>query len=268
MPLTERQKAILNARRADRKARGLCRDCGGERVGDGITSVRCAPCAAHVRERNRRYLANLPPERKARLNPKERQYRQTVRQRRRDQGLCAYCGKHPAAPERVYCAPCLAEIQVRDHARRQRARDEEWRDGAPKRNLGPDAPRLEGRHLAFTLGLTERARQAFAVLRQRHREKCRAEGQTALTHQNSRIIRDLIRRYRDRKCPPHRFPDHPMQTYLHINLDAATNAILCRHALHFGNNKSSALRAMLINEVNPHPVATTGGRRALHHPEG
>ena len=89
---------------------------------------------------------------------------------------------------------------------------------------------------------------AIQVIRKRYRDAEYKAGREPLTHQNSRLVREIILRYE-----PTRAGVHPRKHCLitdwkiHLSLDGRTRAIVERHAARtFDGNKSATLRAMLI----------------------
>ena len=107
-------------RTAARIAQGLCPRCG-DRPPAPERSV-CRPCAEKCnrasRARDARLRAAGKPRRdsaKARDYERERTCRETAK--RAAGGSCTRCGKHPAAPGRKSCEPCLEKRRRADRAR-------------------------------------------------------------------------------------------------------------------------------------------------------
>lgn len=74
--------------------KGLCTRCGGVRDAEGLT---CSRCIAE----GRRLRRKVP-------KAKTAQYMRTLMQRRRDEGLCAYCGREIDQPVFKMCSWCRA----------------------------------------------------------------------------------------------------------------------------------------------------------------
>ena len=107
-------------RTAARIAQGLCPRCGDRPPAPG-RSV-CRPCAEKCNRASRARDARLRAEGKPRRDPeREREYeRERARRetaKRAAEGSCTRCGKHPAAPGRKSCEPCLEKHRTADRAR-------------------------------------------------------------------------------------------------------------------------------------------------------
>ncbi len=107
-------------RTAARKARGLCPRCG-DRPPAPERSV-CGPCAEKCNRASRSRDARLRAAGKPRRDPARAKKYERGRARRETaeraaRGSCTRCGKHPAAPGRKSCEPCLEKRRAADRAR-------------------------------------------------------------------------------------------------------------------------------------------------------
>lgn len=93
-PLTQeqiaKQKEYKKQWAEKKKAQGLCLSCGKRKA---VHGVRCAECAAKCLEYSKAYYIK----KKLRNNPDGK----TITQRRRDNGLCVYCGKPVVTGKKV-----------------------------------------------------------------------------------------------------------------------------------------------------------------------
>ncbi len=213
---------------------GLCIQCGSERDSEGSTPRFCAACAAKKRASKRNHRARL-----------------------KATGLCMACGKKRTgiAKTPTYCEVCARKNRVRGLAYVQRKRNEAAGytpgDGrnVKKWNVGlASTARREGGIYNFTLHLDRPSLDALLVIRKRYKDAEYKAKREPLTHQLSRLVREIIWRYE-----PNRVVVKPRKHRLllddvaNLSLDGRTRAILERQAARsFAGNKSAALRAMLI----------------------
>lgn len=117
-----------------RKARGLCVNCGHRPAVPGaVKCERCRESDKRFRERRNAEAAAggtcIDCGRKAEsgalcasCRAKRKEAAKTRYWHKREQGLCAECGKVPAMPGRVRCEACEEKAQGRQQARRERLR--------------------------------------------------------------------------------------------------------------------------------------------------
>ena len=115
-----RDRERFRKRTAERRATGLCPRCGLTPPASGRSL--CETCAGKRNAANRARDARLRAAGKPRRDPararaceRERTRRQTTE--RLVRGVCTRCGKHPAAPERKNCEPCIENRRAADRAR-------------------------------------------------------------------------------------------------------------------------------------------------------
>ena len=127
-----------------RRAAGLCPRCG-DRPPAPERSV-CGPCAEKCNRASRARDARLRAEGKPRRDParakcyeRERTRRET--EKRATRGSCTRCGKHPAAPGRKSCEPCLEKRRQADRARYAAGKAA----GLPYGGADPETKRRAGR---------------------------------------------------------------------------------------------------------------------------
>ena len=140
----QRDRERFRQRTAERRARGLCPRCGDRPPATDRTV--CEPCADKRNRTGRARDARLRAEGKPRRDPekaraagRERDRRQ--RARRQAQGLCAKCGREPAAPARRLCERCAGKRREADRAHYEAARAE----GKLYGGRDPDAKRRSAR---------------------------------------------------------------------------------------------------------------------------
>lgn len=120
----------------ERKARGLCVNCGIRPAAQG--SVKCEKC----KETDRRSAANRKKASRedgtcadcgrkietgrlcAFCADKHRRSARELYARKRDAGLCVNCGRVPAMPGQTKCAVCAEKQKAKSQARRIRLRAE------------------------------------------------------------------------------------------------------------------------------------------------
>ena len=127
-----------------RRAAGLCPRCGDRPPAPG-RSV-CRPCAEKCSRASRARDARLRAAGKPRRDParakeyeRERASRETAK--RAAGGSCTRCGKHPAAPGRKSCEPCLDKRRAADRARYAAGKAA----GLPYGGADPETKRRAGR---------------------------------------------------------------------------------------------------------------------------
>ena len=140
----QRDRERFRRRTAERRARGLCPRCGDRPPATDRTV--CEPCADKRNRTGRAHDARLRAEGKPRRDPekaraagRERDRRQ--RARRQAQGLCAKCGREPAAPALRLCERCAGKRREADRAHYEAARAE----GKLYGGRDPDAKRRSAR---------------------------------------------------------------------------------------------------------------------------
>ena len=127
-----------------RRAAGLCPRCG---VGPPAPNRSiCRPCAEKCNRASRTRDARLRAEGKPRRDPArakeyERERARCETAKRAARGSCARCGKHPAAPARKSCGPCLEKRRADDRARYAAGKAA----GLPYGGADPEAKRRAGR---------------------------------------------------------------------------------------------------------------------------
>ncbi len=140
----QRDRERFRRRTAERRARGLCPRCGDRPPATARTV--CEPCADKRNRTGRARDARLRAEGKPRQDPekaraagRERDRRQ--RATRQAQGLCAKCGREPAAPGSRLCERCAGKRREADRAHYEAARAE----GKLYGGRDPDAKRRSAR---------------------------------------------------------------------------------------------------------------------------
>ena len=131
-------------RTAERTAWGLCPRCGDRPPAPGRTV--CAPCAGKRNRASRARDARLRAEGKPRRDPERAKAYERGRARREVEareadGRCIRCGKHPAAPGRKSCEPCLEKRRAADRATYAAGKAAGLKYGG----ADPDAKRRAGR---------------------------------------------------------------------------------------------------------------------------
>ena len=127
-----------------RRAAGLCPRCGDRPPAPERST--CRPCAEKCnrasRARDARLRAAGKPRRdSARAKEYERERAQRETAKRDARGSCTRCGKHPAAPGRKSCEPCLEKRRAADRARYAAGKAA----GLPYGGADPEAKRRAGR---------------------------------------------------------------------------------------------------------------------------
>ncbi len=235
--------------RQQRIALGLCTDCGGERTGEKHTTRNCGVCAERRRIASRKWRAIHPEEHHARL---KKRY-----ETKKAENRCVCCAKSRKGLGGTanLCYSCAKKHRASLLAYQQRKRNERMGyvegDGrtAKKSPVGrASTSKREGGAWSFPLPLDTPSYDAIQVIRKRYRDAEYKAGREPLTHQNSRLVREIILRYEPSRAAvqprKHRLiPDWK----LHLSLDGRTRAIVQRHADRtFDGNLSATLRAMLI----------------------
>ena len=116
----QRDRERVARRTAARIEAGLCVRCGRT---EPLPERRlCAPCNEQRNAASRARDARLRAAKKPRRDPERaKQYERERRRRqlaaRTAEGLCARCGKKPAAPGRSSCEPCLEKRRGADRAK-------------------------------------------------------------------------------------------------------------------------------------------------------
>ena len=126
-----------------RRAAGLCPRCG-DRPPAPERSV-CAPCAEKCNRASRARDARLRAAGKPRRDPERAKEYERGRARRETEkraarGSCTRCGKHPAAPGRKSCEPCLEKRRQADRANYAAGKA----SGLPYGGADPEAKRRVG----------------------------------------------------------------------------------------------------------------------------
>ena len=114
-------------RTVERVAQGLCPKCRKQPPAAELSM--CRACAHRCNEASRARDARLRAAGKPRRDREKAQSSDRARYRRqaaerREAGLCANCGKHPAAPDRSLCEPCGEQRREAERERYARARAE------------------------------------------------------------------------------------------------------------------------------------------------
>ncbi len=145
-PAVQRRKdrERVARRTAVRRAAGLCPRCG-DRPPAPERSV-CRPCAEKCNRASRARDARLRAAGKPRRDPeREREYERERARRETEKraagGSCTRCGKHPAAPGRKSCEPCLEKRRRVDRARYAAGKAA----GLPYGGADPETKRRAGR---------------------------------------------------------------------------------------------------------------------------
>jgi hypothetical protein len=240
--------------RAARIAAGLCRDCGGERDGEGATKTRCTPCAEKQRVYRRAAWHGGAGKR-------ENETAKRRREARRDAGLCPGCGKELSPKEReagvVNCARCRAAQRKNDeaYARRQRAHHGLWqRPGGEPLPVGRGAAPVKAVR-SLWIGGDPMTLWAIQELKKRDRERRQKENgghPVEVVYQLSRVLREAILFWEDRYSAPVRHTKHRTIIDFHFGfkVDARTLAVIERHALQRDGNLSATVCDLLIARSN------------------
>ncbi len=235
--------------RQKRIALGVCTNCGGARTGEGYTKQTCGPCTQKLRDKSRKWRAAHPEENAAYL--KKRYHA------RKDAGLCVSCAKPRRERESTahQCGACAKTQRAANAAHQQRERNKRWGyeegDGrqAKKYPIGAaSTAKREGGAWYFVLPLDTPSYDAIQVIRKRYRDAEYKAGREPLTHQNSRLVREIILRYEPSRAGVNPRKHRLITDWkLNLSLDGRTRAIVQRHAAKtFNGNLSATLRAMLI----------------------
>ncbi len=267
---------VSKAKQAERKAEGLCIQCGKARDGIRPTSVFCGVCAQKKRDNSARHHARkiaspeeYTPEAKqarldARLSPEEK------RRWRAENGRCTRCGTPLFGGDKTegfrFCATCRLHQRLYGHAYelRQkvaaRARGEYAPDEPPR---GPQSRLGPSRLLGFRMDMA--VVRAIKRLRTRDREKrMKRDPSARIGYQTSRVIREAIQRFEKASACPIRKPGYRSLTEFkfHFRCDERTTRIIERHAQARGGNASATICDLLIAAAQATEIRwATGGAR-------
>ncbi len=268
LPLTEmqqRKREYQKVRRAALLASGRCVRCGGERVPNekGGTPNECAACVQKRREApQNRDVQNL------------NRWQKERRELRKQAGQCLRCGKKRHANDTSYCLTCRVKVKRNYRAVTQRDRDRRF---AASQNAGDASlvsrpapsgvplPRLEGKQIIFSVGLDTRTLWALGNLMTRYEREERAAGRIPQPRQTSRLVRETILRWQNKRIPP------PINLYgvarrrLTFSLDEPCGRVLRYQAdAFFGGNLARAFRALLQTAHAPHRAFTGSSVTSPH----
>jgi hypothetical protein len=87
------------------KSLGICPMCRKKRPAGG--HVICLECMSDASEKNRRRRERLTPEQRHAESLRAVEYKRQRKERRKAEGLCVECGKHPPKEGRIRCGICL-----------------------------------------------------------------------------------------------------------------------------------------------------------------
>lgn len=245
---------------------GLCLACGVVR-GEGSTKTRCSACAEKMREWNRQH-PNRPRRLSDRTQENIRRYHARWYVERVAAGLCTMCGGGLPAKEKLQglvCTDCCTRRKLCAARSRQKKRDKAA--GIPEGNAyhWPHAvlPVLpKGGGASVRCYLDSNANAALLNLWAKYRDSEIAAGRQPHNRRVGQLVREAIHQWKGRLIGPSPYPDTLMVRSLTVYLDSETLRILEWQARGcFKNNKSAALRMILIAVGYPRPVPVAVSRR-------
>lgn len=249
-----------------RIAAGLCAKCGRPRAGERVTARLCESCAQNMRRwaTEKRRRAQIPI--RTLTGKDARTVAVELRDTRRAADLCVTCGRpwHLRDPRNghVNCGACRVGNRLRTGKHHQLLRDRKAGvlPGGRHWPVGEHPANLQGGARACAFGLDYAARDALFTLHRLYREREIAAGRAPKSRILSKLIRDVLHPWLDRRSPSGRHG--PTLLFLHIrpSLDGPSRAAIRRIADDgFGGNKSAALRCLLVAAL-PKPMASAGKR--------
>ena len=108
-------------KRKARPGRVTCAECGGKNAAAArrsyakLTPEEQEAYKARMRECHRAWWAKQPEERRRKYYEQSKTCGRRLKEERKAAGLCVYCGKAPARPERLACEACAAKSAAQAH---------------------------------------------------------------------------------------------------------------------------------------------------------